>query len=196
MTVSFSGDPSFANVRLNHSIVLSSNNNLIEVQEVDGMDGTVYGTLFNGVRSTSLDGSLKLPDLNLEPPQLGWVNVPTRGCTYLTRMPSRQWRQGLRLDNIHTLNFSLGGSSLLGQPLYRTVNKIFPSLEECYELLQNNEAESWAFSNNFSLLKRFRDIAINFKQTTVGTVQERGSLVPTLLPNYSFLQEVFQDERH
>lgn len=109
------------------------------------------------------------------PVSLGYVNVQG-SCFYLTRVPRRQWKQGLHHDNVEIKYHEAGYpedrrwmsaynriKELSCKPLYNTIKNIYPTLEEAVNLLQ--EDREVAFDRQFAINK---DFIIFYKAQAVG----------------------------
>jgi hypothetical protein len=194
MSVNYNEDPAYANAKLHDTIVRFEGfpfyvNHISE-------DGMVRG------RKLGQEGqSCHLSSLDLSPIPLGYVNID-RSTTYLMRVPSRQWRQGIRSSNIT----SIGGShaSLFAGSASSFVNlvrNIYPTPNDCLDLINNQEVISQAFSRNFAISsinnKGKKGSILLYKSLVVGTVSMgdmRASF--NLSPSYHYLSETLEEERN
>lgn len=129
-------------------------------------------------------------ELDLNPPKLGFVNTDYQ-CQYLVRDPARQWKQGFRQNQISREGFRTPNiNSVEMSNMYRNV---YPSLDNCIELLSCGEAESQAFHKLFaiSLLEKSK-FRLLFKTKVVANLipQKGNNLQVDWGPN-EFLSEMF-----
>lgn len=98
---------------------------------------------------------------NFKPVNTGYVNI--QGYSFfVTRMPHRQWKQGLSIDNVnirYNHPYNDNGrfqnaynrvKELTCKPLYNTIKNIYPSLEQVVESFEDNVVEG-AFDRQFAV---------------------------------------------
>lgn len=90
---------------------------------------------------------LPVEDLDVSPPSLGYVNYH-KICSYCQRKPHRYYKQGLSASNLAFNNKSCSIDSVY---LGKTIINIYPSVDECAELIVNGEADSRSFSRDYAL---------------------------------------------
>lgn len=90
------------------------------------------------------EDAVNLDHLDLSPIKLGYVNIG--GCAeYLQRIPKRRdWRQGLRANNVNNAGVLEEGVAFLVNPTYPTPDKVVDRVFHCSD-------ESMAFSRHFSV---------------------------------------------
>ena len=194
MAVSYDEDISYAQAKLLDSVV-SLNGSPVHIVDIESSGRTYVNHVANGVRAVT-----DLSELDLTPVKLGYANFG-RFADYFMRIPSRQWKQGLRSSNVTSPD---GRSSRYlfqqGASLANMVRGIYPSPADCVDALLNGEAESMAFSRHFSLrvtgVKKFR-LHLLYKSRPVGTA-EMGDrrLTFNLLPEFTYLSELLEEERN
>lgn len=89
-------------------------------------------------------------DIDLTPVQLGYLNLD-KTCVFVSRIPSRSWKQGLSQE---TINYE--SSKPRAWPpfeLYNTIENIYPSFEEARLMVNTKEREKVAFSREFAVGK-------------------------------------------
>lgn len=130
-------------------------------------------------------------------PKLGYANLPNkRSATYVSRMASRHYKQGLSPQNIKGHPFQVG---LLTHSLYNTIMNKYPSSLVAYEKVICKEVVSWAFCRNFAF-SYYGDNAdktyLLYREKRVGTAKynpHANVINFTLDPEYSFLEEILQE---
>ncbi len=111
-------------------------------------------------------------ELDVEPPQLGYVNTPDEGLAYIMRKPMRRdWRQGMRENNLMNL---LGDMIDIWQ-LQHVIDNDYPSIGDCL-------GENRAFSRDWAVVNGF----LHHRTYHVGTAGEKGI---TLFPENDHLIE-------
>jgi len=185
MTISYEDDFEYANSKLSGSIVYKSGQpvhiNYVDVEE---------GDAFYQDPQTREERVCELSALDLTPVKLGYVNYP-EGASYLSRIPARHWRQGLR-ENTVSCNGTYGG--VYNSYFISTVLGAYPTFTHCLEQCKNT-ALSIAFSRNFALFPSLKGIFLYFKGEKVGVVDETGTgSRPKLNEEYTYLQEMLEGE--
>lgn len=145
---------------------------------------------------------VKYGDLELEPVSLGNINF-NGGVAYASRIPKRRdWRQGLRNNNMHISQvidgFGRNTIRLTSTELGKTIIGSYPSIETCVESITCGEAKGMAFSRFFSVgSKSPKGYPLYFKHTIVGivTVGADGRNINTeLMPEFGYLNEMLIEE--
>lgn len=159
---------------------------------VDGVGGTdvriVCGVndLASGRRKHVL-----LSSLDLSSPELGYFNIHGGAC-YITRVPLRRdWRQGLRSNNIYcrgSHHYGSNGGVLL--ELSCSFNRHLSTFREACERVLEREAESTAFSKEFSVHKR----GVVYKERDLIAHTKEGLI--RLTPKYHYLENRLQEVLH
>lgn len=121
-----------------------------------------------------------LSELNLQSMPLGYVNTPG-GAYFLARIPKRRdWRQGLRENNVNH-------PFLLGMGLLQPVNNLYPTFKEGLEILGEKDRDyRVAFSRDFAMSLN----TLHYRDECVGVI--KGD-VPTLLGGYYYLDEALKE---
>lgn len=127
---------------------------------------------FDGVVS-----DVKLGDLTLESPKLGWVNTEG-GAAYVSRIPKREdWRQGVRRNNLTTLT----GRDIRGldtRDIARCIKGTYPRLQDVVKQRGLVAwSREWAVENGLLHYKHY------------GVVGKLGGNVATLSGKYHYLYE-------
>lgn len=183
MSINYGNDWEYANSRLSDTIVLKDKIP-VYVYRV-GSNGVVeYRTLGD----FSKEGNCSISDLDLTPLALGFLNTSIK-TSYLYRVPTRNWKQGLRLQQIHYVEGSRNKEiSVDSQSFINCLLGIYPNLTRCVENIHCEEAIARAFSRTFSLEKGRKEIELVFKDTRVGYFSEQENRLK-LWEKFSFLQE-------
>lgn len=133
-----------------------------------------------------------LATLDMEPPRVGFVNLPDR-AVYVFRRPVRKYRQGLHSEQLTT---SKGGSMRDLPPLYDAVwvptyTNTYPSFKEACVKINKDRVRSAAFARDFAVGYESKVIILYYQDTAVGRVQAG---VPVLDAKYHFLTEKLQQD--
>lgn len=148
-------DYEYANSRLEGTIVRNGKHPVL-VRCVNP-DGTVdVETVVTGKRR-----SFHLDELNLASPPLGMTNTRS-GAIYLARKPMRRdWRQGLRSNNITCLT---GNQEITTRLIYSAIRGSYPKLGVAIDDCMTNEI-SVAFHREWSVSwdDRRREVVLNYK---------------------------------
>ena len=122
MTVSYDNDYEYAHAKLSGSIVRHK-----------GQPVTVFSVNEEGAaiknHITLLCNCVPLEELDLTPVPLGYVNLGD-GANYLTRIPHRSWKQGVRFGSLHTFSKYVCNFSVEGIELTNTILGRYPKLEK------------------------------------------------------------------
>lgn len=198
MAVDYSTDLAYANNRLGDSIVLHKGQP-VYVVEVRGDEG---GRAI--IRSIPQNNTVGVPlsELDLTPVRLGYVNEDG-DAHYAMRVPSRQWRQGLRSSQLISLpsgNWRGRNRITTSSNFANTVVGNYPSPISCYESIVNGEVNGQAFSRSFAIVRTNRrgpSYNLCYKATVVGTAHVGDSrMILTIAPKFSYLTELLEEERN
>lgn len=183
MGVDYSSDFEYARHKLCDSIV-RYNNEPVFVVAVNNDGATKIHDLLNGKYET-----VNLKDLDLTPVPLGYCNWDNP--TYVTRLPSRSWRQGIRSQTIYSLGHM---GNIKSVPFVNMITGIYPKLQECVELVELEEVSGLAFNRKFAIEKMVQGgIAFLYKQKRVGLLDIQKSLFPFIDPKYRYLHETVEE---
>lgn len=184
--ISYGEDYAYADNRLRNTLI-SYKGYPVFVRGINGrgvIDGEFIGTRqFNGL-------PIHINDCDVTPIPLGYLNKQGR-ATYLERIPSRYYRQGLTRDTIYFKNGRR--LDLFEKELAKTVQNIYPKFEDCVELVFNNECVSWAFARKFAIGKlraNSKEITLAYRGNSVGRVEDNG---PQLDKKFFFLNESLEE---
>lgn len=193
MSITYSDDYAYADAKLSDSVVLLKGIPVL-IHGV-GVDTGIVGYQTLGMYGRNSSAPLK--EFDLTPITLGNINVEEGYTTYVTRLPTRSWKQGLRASSVYFANrnlaryFSIHRSSFINCVLGK-----YPRLNSCLEMLFNAEASGIAFSRDFSLLKPNKKgvATLLFKGTEVGfLLPDKNNSRPALQPRFQFLQELLEE---
>lgn len=183
----YGSDAMYAHDRLSGSYVMC-NGSLFSVMAIKA-DGRVLGEFLNGVVPPNTPSEIRLRDLDLSTIPLGYFNS-YRGASYLSRRPLRQWKQGLRYQNLHAGN---GNTNGLYEAIDYVAKGIYPKYDFCLETLFNEECPSVAFARRFAVAKKpAGEARLLYKDRNVGRVMaDNGELV--LDNKFFFLKETLEE---
>lgn len=188
MSVDYSNDPEYAQAKLADSMV-TLGEILVNILRVAD-DGEV---LYQPVGVTDRRHTT-LKELNLTPIRLGYMNF-RMGCSYLSRIPARHYRQGLR-GSVLQMRTDIRGFSLVhAKELANTASGIYPTISDCYEEIICGEAVARAFSRDFAISNgKGKLMNLLFKSTVVGTCSwgDRGPQL-TLADRFRYLDELMME---
>lgn len=172
-------DWAYAHTRLAGTYVLYKSAQLVRIDSVRR----------NGVRINSLDGEslplCQLKDLNVQDFRLGFVNFPD-GADYVSRKPMRRdWRQGLRPNNL-LCRQELRDRKM--QYVSQTLLNNFPTLEECVQSAKEDGLAKawhrhWCLGHDMKIY--YRDLS-----TSVGSLV-KGE--PKLSTRFQYLAEALEE---
>lgn len=130
-------------------------------------------------------------DLSLEPIPLGNINFKGE-CKYISRMPGRQWKQGLNGNNVLAYEPGRGWRpfDIQTPALMHMFENKYPNIHEAIQRVCNDEVRSMAFSRNFSYDGGGR---VMFKcRTPIGQALQDGKVV--LNRGYDWIREHLEEE--
>lgn len=189
----YGNDYRYAATRLDDTIARLMDGTPVYIQHVN-VDGSVVYFDVEGLMRGDGPKATKLENINAEPVSLGYMNAKT-GCTYLSRVPVRRWKQGLRLNENCTS--SNGG---LNQPDYealaKTIRGQYPKFSEVVKATGKVNNPFKGVKN--SLMKAWH----RFWAYDAGTseVHYRGEVVGKVVdghvnlnPSFKYLQECLME---
>lgn len=136
--IDYSGEYDYASTRLDHTFVLHEGK-LVYIQHVEG-NGNAF--------LCDVDGNefvVPVTDLDVSPPQLGYVNY-NGSIYYVIRKPMRRdWRQGMRENNLVEM---LYGEDIPIWSLQPTISNDYPTVEEVLESGCGAFSRDWAIKND------------------------------------------------
>lgn len=189
--IHYGDDFEYASSRLRNTVVKFDDN---PVYVVEISDSEVYGTVSNMWGGDEKQVHPK--DLDLSPIPLGFVNWG-RTAGFLSRMPTRYYKQGLCNNNV---NWSLYAGQLYSKNTFRTMKQIFPKAIECLEGLVCGEIFRRGISNSFAIEANednFEQPLLRFCDDIVGHVSLSGdgkNINYILDDEFKFLNEVLEKE--
>ena len=124
----------------------------------------------------------KVKDINIQPVPLGYVNF-SRSAEYITRRPTRRWKQGLTTDS---LNRGVRRSVMKSKALANCILGRYPKLEDALGMLEKETHISVAFDRNWSVEVGVVAPSLFYKGRYVGII-EKGE--GKLLPKFEYLIE-------
>lgn len=111
---------------------------------------------------------------DFKPVKLGMCNEG-REAYYVSRKPIRQFKQGLTEESINIIPLSPNArsessrliSKFVSKGLVACIKNEYPSHEECFKKIENDEVDSIAFSKVFAINK---DYEVFYKNDIVGVI--------------------------
>lgn len=142
----------YAESRLSDTLVMEGDNP-VRVVCVDGdMVCEVIDDLTGEVHRVDLER------LNIKSPPLGFVNTP-RGCFYLARRPMRRdWRQGVRPNNVIRLDTEAQANMM---DIARCMKGDYPSIKEAMGMVRPDNTV--AVSRDIALTKHLASVRVVYK---------------------------------
>lgn len=138
-------------------------------------------------------------ELDLTPVPLGNINV-NGSVMFAKRMPKRRdWRQGLRENNLHSevVHGDEQRVRATCTDLLNTILGIFPSIKTCIESVECREAEGMAFSRQFSVgRKEAEGYSLTYRvNNRIGwaSIAPDGNINTKLRPEFEYLKEYLQE---
>lgn len=178
-------DVQYANDRLSGTIVSYEDEPYyVNRVEANGMADVLKLNHYRGEQREKLP----LRELDLTPVKLGYMNL-YQSSHYLKRSPIRQYKQGLRKNNMSRLA-GVPPFELVSVELYKTIKGTFPSIDECLDDIENDEAMGKAFSREFSFQKAPKSIHLYYKGNKVGDLKKDR---PQLYSKYMNLHEKLEE---
>jgi len=183
-------DLEYARARLNQTVVFYGGQpaTVNSVDDLDKVRIVVWP-------DTMKEVDVHINDIDVSPPMMGFINC--KGvCSYLSRLPFRQWKQGFRTNQLDTS----GLLSRLPQPFsiefINLYKNIYPKYDECMEMLVCGEATSQAFNRYFGVFKtNSGNFGLAFKGKAVAKLSGKPSnnVQPDWAPGREFLREFFEE---
>jgi hypothetical protein len=187
MTVSYDNEYEYAHAKLSGSIV-RYRGDPVTVLGVNQEEGAA---IKNHV--TQLCTCVPLEELDLTPVPLGYMNLGN-GANYLTRIPHRSWKQGVRSGSISTFSKYACNFSVEGVELTNTILGRYPKLEKCFELLVCGEVRARAFTRLFSLgTPGKKGFSLFYKDLWVGRMDPLKSKSVDFNSEYEYLTELLEE---
>lgn len=188
MPLSYEDDFEYAKHKIVGSVVRLGEK-LVRVDKVDTLTGEVYCRVFPEHNLISCE----LKELNLEPFPLGYFNYEG-DALYSRRLPSRQWKQGVRKENCQiTSHVNLGKfipNSAFEQALLQLYTNHYQNKQVCLEKIANGEATSLAFHRNFSVATP--KFTLRYRGNVIGGLNpDNGEAI--VQPKFNFLQKVLEE---
>lgn len=180
-----------ANTRLGATVVLFKGEP-VYVHEVRGDGPDDYYAVCVPISGEKKEFSAVLnTDFDLTPVPLGYCNH-LANAVYLSRIPKRQWKQGLHGG---VLNATLKGKPMprfdvTSKALVSTIKGIYPNVTKAWGLCDEDKMEECAFSRNFSINKKRM---IFYKGTAPVGYFEKGIKTFRLDDEFFFLKEALQE---
>lgn len=153
-------DIDYASTRLNDTVVQKVGGEAFYIHHLESEDGAIkaFGNVLDGDTE-----SVNLSDLKLRGFKLGYFNKD--GCAlYLMRVPKRRdWRQGLRSNNVSCRRRSGNGiTSVSTSTIMKALDYKYPTIVSAVKML-NKGWGSVALSSHYALVKTLEGYSIMFR---------------------------------
>lgn len=192
MSVDYSGDLAYARNALTGTCLLSSNLGWVYVEDMNESTGEVSVRVLGDKEGRTKN--VPLNTLSTSPPTLGYINIGGNAF-YTTRMPSRQWKQGVRVRYCAFFNRNLESTRVsineLMEEWKRLLEGEYPTLQDAAKTVEKSWEEgracSVAFHKNFCLCRSrdYKGVAVRHKTMLVGSFKG-GEL--SLKKDYEYLE--------
>jgi hypothetical protein len=181
-------DLGYVENRLRGTVVRDTQGKAILINRIDTVKNKkIYFYARRLVNPSNDWESVSIDTLDLSSPPLGYTNYQDK-CRFVTRVALRNdWRQGLRLTNITTIEQSqTRRPEFKIESLVGPIECVYPTYQECVDRVEDIfQAQAW--SREFCIDERG---GITFKgRFVVG--EDRGG-TPTLNPKFFWLTELLQ----
>lgn len=188
----YGNDYRYAATRLDDTIARLVDGTPIYIQHIDAAGNVIYFDVeaigIGAAKITRMDA------INPEPVPLGYMNAKS-GCTYLSRMPVRKWKQGLRLnENCNSTNGGLNNPDYVA--LAKTIRGEYPKFNDVVKAVAKG-ANPFKGAKN-ALMKAWHRVwaydagtgAVHYRGEVVGNVVD-GQV--RLAPSFKYLQECLME---
>lgn len=168
-------------LRLHNSLVRKGEHP-VYVQAVDSKEVVTIHNVFTGRKER-----VNVEELNLSPVPLGYV-VSEDVVYYVTRKPTRRYKQGLTSDNMVVKEVLRNRHTRLpinDKGLCNAVMGIYPSIEEAFQGCRNGE-DIVPFSREWAVANYKDDLCVLHKGDVVGYVGDESVM---LSPDKYYLKE-------
>lgn len=169
------------NLRLKSSLVRKGNEP-VYVQAVEDKETVVVHNCHTGRKER-----IEVEKLNLTPVPLGYV-ITGGDVVYVTRKPTRKYKQGLTNDNSsakHVLTGRPVAVRMNDEGLAKTIMGEFPSIEEAFQRCREG-ADIIPFSRNWAVANCKDELCVMYKCEVVGYVGDNSVM---LSPDKYYLKE-------
>lgn len=183
--LNYKEDYAYLNSRLRDSVVkLNGKPIYIHVVKASGL------VHYNDYEDMNKEKDCMADDLDLSHFRLGYANSKYGETSFVSRMPNRQWRQGLTYSNC--LYHGKGGVQFMDKSFLKMLNKKYPKLDYAYELVSNGDCGTVAITPEFAL--KGKNATLQFRGVDVGKTMFAGEGYVNLILNdkHQFLQEVLE----
>ncbi|MCA9381303.1 hypothetical protein KC678_03490 [Candidatus Dojkabacteria bacterium] len=187
MTISYDDDWEYAHAKLSDSVI-TFNNFPYYVKEVTPSCHVHLKKFYFGESV-----SANLNQLDLTPFSLGYYNS-NDSCIYVKRVPQRNWKQGLRTNNIASNG---GFVEFESEGFLNCLLDKYPSIDDCIEFISCQEYKAISFHKQFALGSKFKKgFNLLYKDKKVGYIDPEKTIFPVFDEHYIFLTELFEDIIH
>jgi len=175
-------DINYAKERLVDTIV-RYNRRAVWVKLIDAGGQCTFEYLTTGTRRVCA-----LHELDLKSPLLGYVNTENSPCYVVRRPMRRDWRQGLRHNNITCIGFNARETrGIPSADLARTIKGRYPKFDEVIESFKLGDRKGLAWCRTWAVIKS----TLYYKGINVGAITKEGK--PGLSQQFHYLQESLEE---
>lgn len=168
----------------------------VVIKAVNQLDGDKYGVMgsymFNG---RSMECMIDDPLFNCSDYNIGYVNLMRVGAWYY-RVPMKQWRQGLRYDQLR-LKYSKRDFCDItfspGKPVCSMLENSYPDFDDSVKMLEGVDANIVAFHKNFAMTydRIHKDFLVEYKGAVIGCIDKKRDFV--LMEEHNHLVETLKE---
>src|SRR5574341_820592 len=152
MKANFFFDLAHADAYLRGSIIRIKKEPIYVVQASIHQQIGIYYTSLTDMAGSPKFINLKDNDINLYPPELGFINTARFNIPKICkafRTPARLWKIGLTIENVKF--FPMENKLLFSKPMYNCIVGNYPKYEEALSIIKKNKNSSCAFSRKFAI---------------------------------------------
>lgn len=169
------------NLRLKGSLVRKGNEPVL-VEDAIGNNKVAVYNCFTGNKE-----KVGIEDLDLTPVPLGFV-LTKNGLSYVSRKPTRKYKQGLTQENMRSVDVLEGVENrvrLHDESMINAIMGVYPSVEEAFQRCRNGE-KVVPFSRHWAVANHKDELCVFHKTEVVGYVGDNSVV---LSPDKYYLKE-------
>lgn len=142
--------------------------------------------------------NIKDPEFHYSKFNLGYANHG-EVAIWWCRMPHKQWRQGLRSDQMQRYGSAPGfaeyGRFGYDRFIADMLENTYPNLEKCEELLKNKAVHNVAFHKDFGLSwdNLHQDFIFEYRGKNIGMAPALKARSVKLIPEFQFIAEALDE---
>lgn len=192
MAINYQNDFGYAHAKLSDSIIMHKNHPTY-IASVDGTGMVEHKFLDNPHEDYKKE---HLQHFDLTPVKLGYMNLSNGGAVYASRLPLRNWKQGLQLRQVVSPDLIRVQVGMESPAFVNTLLGAYPTIKKCVEFLVNQESKTLAFCREFALNRPNKKACCNlsYKGVDVGHLDlNTQTTTPILWEQFTFLRETLEE---